>query len=250
MSNLTTTQKSAYFIRKTPTSTSTKQPATTSPDNSSSTSNVLNIPGTRTSLHNNQLLTPIGIPSIDSFIGGGLPVGSVCLIGEDKSNTYTDIITRCFIAEGIVHKHAIYTANLNEELISLKQRIPDINKIETSDTKSSETDDLRIAWRYGQQPSNDTETKLASKSFQANYFVTNKFVADQEIQALSEFKGFTLTDEDKCNASLYDFNELNPLYVKLANEITQNIERLNLNVNKTKKYTNICRIGKFCNFEK
>lgn len=55
--------------------------------------------------------------------GGGLPVGSVCLIGQDKYNSYTDIITRCFIAEGIAHKHAIYIADLNEDIEHLTRVI-------------------------------------------------------------------------------------------------------------------------------
>ena len=59
MSNVTTSQKSSYFVRKTPTSSTT----------TNANANVLNIPGTKTSIQNNQLLTPIGIPSIDSFIG-------------------------------------------------------------------------------------------------------------------------------------------------------------------------------------
>ena len=58
MSNVTTSQKSSYFVRKTATNSTTNANA-----------NVLNIPGTKTSIQNNQLLTPIGIPSIDSFIG-------------------------------------------------------------------------------------------------------------------------------------------------------------------------------------
>ena len=72
---------------------------------------VINIPGCKTSLHNNQLLSSIGIPSIDSYIGGGLPVGSICLIGEDLFNYYADIICRCFIAEGVLNKHSIYVAS-------------------------------------------------------------------------------------------------------------------------------------------
>ena len=64
MSNISSSQKSAYFVRKVTSNT----PSSTSTDPKQS-SNVLNIPGTRTSLQNNQLLTPIGIPSIDSFIG-------------------------------------------------------------------------------------------------------------------------------------------------------------------------------------
>lgn len=51
--------KSSYFVRKTPNQT----------PQSAKQASVLNIPGTRTSLHNNQLLTPIGIPSIDEKIG-------------------------------------------------------------------------------------------------------------------------------------------------------------------------------------
>jgi hypothetical protein len=72
MSDIVPQQKSAYFVRKTPT-TSPNAQNKTSPISATSTSPrpavVLNIPGTKTSLQNNQLLTPIGIPSIDSFIG-------------------------------------------------------------------------------------------------------------------------------------------------------------------------------------
>ena len=42
-------------------------------------------------------------------------MGGVCLIGQDNYNNYTDIISRCFVAEGVNHKHSIYLADLNEE---------------------------------------------------------------------------------------------------------------------------------------
>ena len=57
--------KSAYFVRKAATAANPTTPQTT-PSKSQS----LNIAGTRASLHNNQLLlSPIGIPSIDYFLG-------------------------------------------------------------------------------------------------------------------------------------------------------------------------------------
>ena len=71
----------------------------------------------------------------------------------------------------------------------------------------------------------------------------NKFMSEAEIKELSNVKGFSLSDQEKAN--FYDFKGLNPIYVKLANEITAHIDSLSLNINKTKKYTNICRIGKY-----
>ena len=58
--------KSAYFVRKTTATASNPTTPQTTPSKSPS----LNIAGTRASLHNNQLLlSPIGIPSIDYFLG-------------------------------------------------------------------------------------------------------------------------------------------------------------------------------------
>ena len=55
MSDLVDAPKSAYFVRKTPIQTSQ-----TSQSTAPKSTNPLNIPGTKTSLQNSQLLTPIG----------------------------------------------------------------------------------------------------------------------------------------------------------------------------------------------
>jgi hypothetical protein len=68
MSQIDQPQKSAYFVRKTP-SSPVQNSLTNSNVSPAKPAVVLNIPGTRTSVQNSQLLTPIGIPSIDSFIG-------------------------------------------------------------------------------------------------------------------------------------------------------------------------------------
>ena len=57
MSDLVQAPKSAYFVRKSPSQTSQN---TISQPNTHKSSNPLNIPGTRTSIQNSQLLTPIG----------------------------------------------------------------------------------------------------------------------------------------------------------------------------------------------
>lgn len=47
--------------------------------------------------------------------GGGLPIGSVLLIEEDKFVTYSKALARYFLAEGTVHKHELFVVNLDDE---------------------------------------------------------------------------------------------------------------------------------------
>ena len=66
MSTQSPAGKSSYFVRNV--ASKSMNPASPNKPNASP-ANVLNIPGTKTSLQNSSLLTPFGIPSIDSFIG-------------------------------------------------------------------------------------------------------------------------------------------------------------------------------------
>lgn len=47
--------------------------------------------------------------------GGGLPVGSVLLIEEDKYVVYSKALHRYFLGEGAVHKHQMLVVNLDED---------------------------------------------------------------------------------------------------------------------------------------
>ena len=124
----------------------------------------------------------------------------------------------------------------------ISKRIQSVNKIE-NETTPTNTEELRIAWRYGQQQQQTStdETIKSSKSMQANYFVMNKFLTEEEIKTASNVKSFTLSETD-CSSSCDD-TTMNPLYKHLATDITTHIDDLNMNINKTKKYTNILRIG-------
>ena len=100
---------------------------------------------------------------------------------------------------------------------------------------------LRIAWRYGQQqqqqpaPSNVT----SAKSLQPNYFVMNKLMSKEEIYSSSNVSTFDLDVSQLSNST-----NANELYSKLAAKISEHIDSLNLNITKTKQYTNVLRIGK------
>lgn len=63
-------------------------------------------------------------------------------------------------------------------------------------------------------------------------------MSESEIQESPNIKSFELNDQD-----IEKSNESNMyLYTKLANDISSHIDELNLNITKTKKYTNILRL--------
>ncbi len=68
MADLPTQKQSAYFVRKAPKANPTTAPSVNQSNAPAQAPGILNIPGTKTSLQNSQLLTPLGIPSIDSLI--------------------------------------------------------------------------------------------------------------------------------------------------------------------------------------
>jgi hypothetical protein len=37
------------------------------------------------------------------------------MIGQDTFNNFSDIVSRCFIAEGVSYKHSIYLADLVDD---------------------------------------------------------------------------------------------------------------------------------------
>ena len=53
-----------------------------------------NVPGTHTSIHNGLLLTSTGIPTLDDVLGGGIPVGSVLMVEEDKYCRFSSVLTK------------------------------------------------------------------------------------------------------------------------------------------------------------
>ncbi|KAF8777685.1 Elongator complex protein 4 like protein [Argiope bruennichi] len=120
----------------------------------------LNVRGTRVSAQNAQLLTSTGSSTLDFFIGGGLAVGTICLIEEDHFNTYSDVLVRYFLAEGVANNHKLFLSsgdkpseNILKELPAIK--VPDVNK-ESTIRDSAEKDELKIAWRYQNQQSTFT----------------------------------------------------------------------------------------------
>lgn len=79
----------------------------------------LAIPGTKPSLHNGQLLTSTGNPSMDYILGGGQQLGTVLLIEEDKYGCYAQTLTKYYLAEGVLQNHSLFIGGLDEDPESL-----------------------------------------------------------------------------------------------------------------------------------
>ena len=109
---------------------------------------------------------------------------------------------------------------------------------ETDSGNQDKSDELRIAWRYGQQQTPKSSLQEQSKILQPNYFVINKMMGEEVNNSI--IKGFELCDTEL----IKDSSDSNLIYSKLANDLSTQIDALNLNVTKTKKYSNILRIRK------
>ncbi|GBN08185.1 Elongator complex protein 4 [Araneus ventricosus] len=89
--------------------------------------------------------------------GGGLAVGTVCLIEEDHYNTYSNVLVKYFLAEGVANNHNLFISSgekpsetILKELPAIK--VPEVKK-ESTGHDSAEKDELKIAWRYQNQQS-------------------------------------------------------------------------------------------------
>ena len=118
-------------------------------------------PGSRLSAYNGALLISTGVPSLDDILGGGLPVGTVLLIKEDRATTYAQLLLKYFMAQGIASGHQCALASLDEDANELLRNLmwlatsdADVDDHEEGSKlaggRNARTGDdrLKIAWRY------------------------------------------------------------------------------------------------------
>ncbi|KAI9501006.1 Elongator subunit elp4 [Coemansia spiralis] len=135
-------------------------------------------PATKINPHSAQLLVSTGVPSLDDVLGGGLPVGGVLLIEEDRQTGYSGTLLSYFASQAVAarHKLCIVSADQDVDLAAhlvgwpgvsrnssgtidaSKSKVADIAKSE--DGASDEA--MKIAWRYQNLPkvnSDDNDNK-------------------------------------------------------------------------------------------
>lgn len=132
--------------------------------------------GSRLSSTNGSILTSTGVASLDELFGGGLQLGSLILLKEDRCTTYAKVLLKYFIAQGMVLKHGVFVASSSPAETS-EMVVKDLmgvveGKIEDSDDGDSSNlpgsgsgrllgqtrrgedagDRMKIAWRYQNLP--------------------------------------------------------------------------------------------------
>ncbi|XP_075879993.1 elongator complex protein 4 [Nelusetta ayraudi] len=157
-----------------------------------SRSKLISIPGSRPSVQNGQLLVSTGVTSLDYLLGGGLAVGTVLLIEEDRYDSYSRMILKYFLAEGVVCRHELFVAAAQDDPDEILQELPApilddvaVHKPAEQPKLSSEApdslDSMKIAWRYQNLPK--VQTALASSSRFGHYYDVSKTMEPEIRQA-------------------------------------------------------------------
>uniref|UniRef100_A0A1Q3G1X0 Elongator complex protein 4 n=1 Tax=Culex tarsalis TaxID=7177 RepID=A0A1Q3G1X0_CULTA len=141
----------------------------------------VSIKGTRASLHSGQAILSSGNPSLDHVFGGGFPIGSVIAIEEDKYANYSRVLTKYFLAEGLMNNHSIFLASLEEDPVQLMKKLP--TPVEDSEQdkpqKAQTPEEMRIAFRYNNLSVVDLEQKPSTQI--GHFFDLSKQIEESEL---------------------------------------------------------------------
>ncbi|XP_060897821.1 elongator complex protein 4 isoform X2 [Labrus mixtus] len=173
-------------------------------------SKLISIAGTRPSVQNGQLLVSTGVTSLDYLLGGGLAVGTVLLI-EDRYDSYSRMIFKYFLAEGVVCRHELFVAAAQDNPDDILQELPApilddiaIHKPAEQPRLSSEPqeslDAMKIAWRYQNLPK--VQSALASSCRFGHYYDVSKTM-EPEIRQAAKFHRFYVPEHPTQSSSTH-----------------------------------------------
>jgi elongator complex protein 4 len=119
-------------------------------------------PGTRTG-SNGQKLTSSGVPSLDELYGGGIPLGRLLLLKQDRYSSYSNVLLKYYIAQGIMFGHESFVISLDSNPESILTELMGVVEGKSGSTVQEEEQQTRqlgqlrqgqmnIAWRYQNLP--------------------------------------------------------------------------------------------------
>ncbi|CAL8363333.1 unnamed protein product [Gadus morhua 'NCC'] len=134
--------------------------------------------------------------------GGGLAVGTVLLIEEDRYNSYSQMVLKYFMAEGVLCGHELFLASAQDHPDDILTELPapildDIashspmeGRMQLGGPHASQ-DAMKIAWRYQNLPK--VQTALASSSRFGHYYDVSKKM-EPEIRQAANCHAFYLPE--------------------------------------------------------
>ena len=178
--------------------------------------------GLRTSVSSSLPMISTGLASLDDLLGGGLPLGSLLLIHQDRYSAYTRLLSQFILSQGLLSHHSLCLVSSStddsawmtdpqsvfgflglstSESLKEKESKENIQQQHQSEQqknlystapqsralgslRSASADKMNIAWRYQSQPQFSSSLSLGS-SLSPNYCTTfdlTKPVDPQKIQ--------------------------------------------------------------------
>ncbi|XP_065206396.1 elongator complex protein 4 isoform X2 [Planococcus citri] len=160
--------------------------------------------GTKKVLANNQLLISTGLPSLDTIIGGGIPVGSIFLLEEDEFGAFSQIILKHYLAEGVLSDHTLVFASPELEVKKFISKLPaPVTESQTVDTEDDlpMSGELKIAWRYRDQTQESSEP--GATLFGHTYDLTKRF--DKSVLDKIHLNSWVNSEEKCAYDDLFNF---------------------------------------------
>uniref|UniRef100_A0A671LG98 Elongator complex protein 4 n=1 Tax=Sinocyclocheilus anshuiensis TaxID=1608454 RepID=A0A671LG98_9TELE len=156
-------------------------------------SKLVSIPGTRPSVQNGQLLVSSGYNSLE----------------EDRYDSYSRMLLKYFLAEGVVCGHELFLASARDHPDQIMQELPspivdDVAGMKISEGQSQPSDPenpdtMKIAWRYQNQPK--VQIALASSVRFGHYYDVSKTM-EPELRQAAKCHSFYQLQETPCQATL------------------------------------------------
>ncbi|KAK2184116.1 hypothetical protein NP493_281g01038 [Ridgeia piscesae] len=202
------------------------------------------IPGTKPSLHNNQLLVSTGVPSFDNTLGGGLAIGTVLLIEEDVYGSYSKLMLKFYLAEAVLSKHSMLVASADIDPRQLTKELPGPIVVDpgVEATISGPGDnDMKIAWRYQNMP--QVQSSPSGVQF-GHYYDMTRQMSEDLLQATDITYFHPEVQDCHCRSSPSGCHgKMRPSYARLLKAVKSHIERGNFSTDAQSQQRNVLRIG-------